>query len=373
MVTLFCIRPKGYNIGNDVIFMGLRHFIEQAFGRTVNLITLPATSRYDGSRAGLSKQTVHEINQYGHGVIVGGGNLYENGELDLSPEALKALAVPLLLFSLSRGRIYNAKNELVDRTDVMPDSLLKVLNNRTPHALARDTATNQYLHSLGCTHSRVGGCPTLFLDKILAKTMPSTAPQKREGVLLSVRNPNLMNIPLKKQIEVFNHVTGMIKLLKKRGYKKVTLLCHDHRDVSFAASFPDTEYLYTSDTYTYFNFLKTCELNVTFRLHSALPCAALDTPFIKISYDERALSLMDTVGLNDWNIDLVKSQDPIKDVDEKIEFLKTCQPPKVAAKQDWERVGNEMTSTFSKFSADVNSYKDSLSPKSKTRQQEIAA
>ena len=119
MINLFCIRPKGFNIGNDAIFMGLRHFIHEAFGQVVNLIELPATSRYESqAKGGLTSKTIYEINQYGHGVIVGGGNLYENGELDVTLDALKTLEVPLMLFSISRGRIYNRQCKLVERTDV---------------------------------------------------------------------------------------------------------------------------------------------------------------------------------------------------------------------------------------------------------------
>ena len=84
MVNIFCIRPKGFNIGNDVIYQGTLAFLQASFGSQVNVISLPATSRYESqAKAGLTPRTVHEINQYGHGVIVGGGNLYENGELQV--------------------------------------------------------------------------------------------------------------------------------------------------------------------------------------------------------------------------------------------------------------------------------------------------
>jgi hypothetical protein len=54
MINLFCVRPKGFNVGNDVIFMGMQHFIYKAFGEVVNLISLPATSRYESqAKAGL--------------------------------------------------------------------------------------------------------------------------------------------------------------------------------------------------------------------------------------------------------------------------------------------------------------------------------
>ena len=85
MINLFSIRPKGFNIGNDVIYLGVNHFIRQAFKENYNVISLPATGKYESQRkSGLSSQTVYEINQFGHGVVVGGGNLYENGELEIN-------------------------------------------------------------------------------------------------------------------------------------------------------------------------------------------------------------------------------------------------------------------------------------------------
>ena len=170
MINLFSIRPKGFNVGNDAIFMGLQYFIYQTFGEVVNIISLPATSRYETHQsAGLRARTIHEINQYGDGVIIGGGNLYENGELDVDLTALDALEVPCMLFSISSGRIYNRKGELVNRTDTMPKNIIQALHKKVKYSLARDHATCSYLHDLGCNNAEVGGCPTIFLD-ILSET-----------------------------------------------------------------------------------------------------------------------------------------------------------------------------------------------------------
>ena len=129
MINLFCIRPKGFNVGNDAIYLGMQHFVYKAFGEVINLITLPATSKYESQgKAGLTAKTIYEINQYGHGVIIGGGNLYENGDLDVNLDALSALEVPLMIFSVSRGRVYNRRLELVHRTDTMPDRTIKALH-----------------------------------------------------------------------------------------------------------------------------------------------------------------------------------------------------------------------------------------------------
>jgi len=122
MINLYSIRPKGFNIGNDVIYLGINHFIRGAFKENFNVISLPATSKYEShKKAGLSSQTIYEVNRFGHGLIVGGGNLYENGELEVDAVALKALERPMMVFSVSRGKVYNEKLELVDRTDVMTD------------------------------------------------------------------------------------------------------------------------------------------------------------------------------------------------------------------------------------------------------------
>ncbi len=72
MITLFNIRPRALNVGNDVIAIGLRNLMTEAFGEVVNVISLPATSKYEAhAKAGLDAATIYEINQYGHGVIVG--------------------------------------------------------------------------------------------------------------------------------------------------------------------------------------------------------------------------------------------------------------------------------------------------------------
>ena len=118
MKTIYNIRPKGMNVGNDAIAIAMQNFIFKACGELVNIVTIPATSKYDGGGLyGLTKRSIHEINQFADGVIVGGGNLYENGEIDIDQNALKALRVPLMVFSVSRGRIFSKKGELVERTD----------------------------------------------------------------------------------------------------------------------------------------------------------------------------------------------------------------------------------------------------------------
>jgi hypothetical protein len=354
-MNIFCIRPKGYNIGNDAIFLGLEDAVEVAFGCFINLITLPATSKYDGGRAGLTSKTIHEINQYGHGVIVGGGNLYENGELDLNIESLSCLEPPMMIFSLSRGRIYNHRDVLVDRTDVMPDKSIKVLNEKSSYSLARDEATYNYLQSLGLKDTLLGGCPTIFLDR-LEKRLPDVSDADKGCSLIGVRNPTLMNISLQRQMRVQSDVWEIIELLKEKGHDDIRLLCHDHRDIPFAASFKEIKYVYISDPYVYLAFLKNCRLNVTYRVHSALPCMAFKTPFIKLSYDERSISLLKTLGFDDWNINIVETDNLIDAVTNRLSNLNNIVNIYNSAQPTWINIRKIQEKAMSNFATDVRQY-----------------
>lgn len=357
MLNIFCIRPKGFNVGNDAIYLGLQAALAEAFGSYVNLISIPATSRYESqAKAGLSSKTVHEINQYGHGVIVGGGNLYENGELDVNLEALKKLEPPMMLFSLSRGRIYNRLDKLVDRTDVMSDTILAGVNRHARWSLARDHATLEHLQKLGLEHARLGGCPTIFLDRIVSQ-LPEVPTGDRRTTLVSVRNPSLMNISLQRQIAVPQQVQSLIKLLRERGHEDVRLLCHDHRDIPFAASLGEP-YVFIQDPHSYLALLKSCRLNVTYRVHSALPCMAFRTPFIKLSYDERALSLMDTVGFGDWNIDIVREPDVVSAVADRLDRIETLPALREAAAPVWAKLRESQDGALKEFAAACREFAD---------------
>ena len=347
-MNIFCIRPRGLNIGNDVIFVAMKYFLEKALGYSPNIITLPATSRYESTRAaGLTARTIHEINQYGDGVIVGGGNLYENNELDFDPNSLKALQVPLFLFSLSRGRIYNRKSELVDRTDVMPDQKIIELNKVAYLSAVRDKATSEYLKSIGCEKVQLSACPSIFLDK-MESNLPDISEKQMNLTLISVRNPSLMNIPLDKQAQVQNDVWEIVRFLRDKGHDPI-ILCHDQRDIAFAASFIGVKYLYFEEVYTYLSVLKSCQLEVSYRLHSTLPCLAYGTPSIKISYDERGLSLLDTIGYDDWNINMM-TVDNIKDeVIDRYQRLSSLPEIKAATRESWEGYFNIISGLFSSF------------------------
>jgi polysaccharide pyruvyl transferase WcaK-like protein len=352
MINLYSIRPKGFNIGNDAIYLGLSHFIRKAFKDNYNVISLPATTKYETQKkGGITAQTVYEINHIGDGVIVGGGNLYENNELDIDATALKALEKPLMVFSVSRGKIYNNKLELVDRTNVMPDSKIKMLHEKVDFSLSRDQATKTHLDTIGCKNI-LGGCPTLFINEMPLHYVPVLDSDITDA-LISIRTPDLMSVPVRFQYGMRDQLIEIVSLLKGKGYKNVKLLCHDHRDISFAQSFLDFEYLYTEDIYTYLSLLKNTKLNITYRLHSFLPCISMGIPAIKISYDQRALSLLETLGMGDWNIDLVKNN-VVKEIENRIQNIGELEVIKEKnRKEKWPAIKSVIESNFAEFARAV--------------------
>ncbi len=353
MINLYSIRPKGFNIGNDVIYVGINHFIRNAFKENYNVISLPATSKYESQKkSGLSAQTIYEINQFGHGVIVGGGNLYENGELEVNETALKALEKPMMIFSVSRGKVYNRKHELVDRTDVMTDSKVKLLNDYADFSLSRDIATKAHIDGLNA-NNELGGCPTLFINEIPQHVVPLLEGERTDA-LISIRTPTLMSIPVENQYNLRAQLLELIELLKNKGYKDIKFLCHDHRDIPFAASFKDVDYLYTEDVYKYLSLLRNTKLNLTFRLHSFLPCLAYDIPAIKISYDQRANSMLDTIGMKEWNVNLLKDN-LIPEIENRINNIGDLETIKVKSRgNEWQILKNTMIDTCNQFADKVN-------------------
>lgn len=359
MITIFCVHPKGFNIGNDAIHYALRELVHRAFGRVVNIIPIPATSAYEShSRAGLTAKTIHEINRFGDGVIVGGGNLYENNELLVSPDALSALEPPLMLFSMSRGRIYNRNLKLVDRTDAMPDRTLQTLHKAASFSLARDTSTLQHLHSVGCSSAILGGCPTIFLRNA-QQQLPKLPAGEDPGILISIRNPGLMNLPLRLQSKVQRDIEEMIDHLRVNGAKRIRILCNDLRDVEFGSVFQGTravDYIYTSDVTWYLSLLKSAELLISYRLHATLPAISYGTPTVSISYDERAMSLLEVLGLKEWDINMVESQSLQPVVQDRLSRLGELAHRREELLPEWDKIWDIQLDAMSRFATEVKAH-----------------
>lgn len=311
MYTIANIRPLGYNVGNHAIHFALRHMLYETFGRLVSIIEYPATSKHESTtKAGLTPATVHEINRFADGVIVGGGNLYENDEIAVDARALAALKPPLMLFSNSRGRIYDRHGQLSDRSDVIPDAKLGALLERADISLSRDNATQLHLHSIDA-RDQVGWCPTINMNRY-ANNLPCLPENEDVGVLISVRTPELMNVPYRYQSRIQMHIESAIDALRAAGHKRIRILCNDSRDLDFATAFRYTKQVdsvYTNDVYQYLALLRAAQLVISYRLHASLPAISFGTPTVNIVYDERAESLFADLGLTPARLNLVELGD----------------------------------------------------------------
>ncbi|MEP6731457.1 MAG: polysaccharide pyruvyl transferase family protein [bacterium] len=356
MITLFCVRPRRYNVGNETIFLGVRHLLHEAFPEGVNIVQVPALATTgEDAMAGLQASTVHQVNLYGHGVLVGGGNLYENGGLTVDVNALDALRPPLMLFSLSHGRIYDNRHALVRRTDAMPHALVTALNTKAALSLARDDATLDFLRTLGFTHPVLGGCPTLLLSEIAMPSTSNTA-SVAGGTLLSIRSPQLMSIPLREQARLHGDLIRVIAALEADGHGPVRILCNDARDLAFASSLGDVECILPDDVYSYLEMLRLARLVVSFRLHAFVPCLSFGTPAVNISYDERSLSLVRTIGLGEWDIDFVRSHDVVADVRDRCARLNCLASLRDAAQPKWRELTTTMRDAMRSFAELVRAY-----------------
>ncbi|MBX3066951.1 MAG: polysaccharide pyruvyl transferase family protein [Anaerolineae bacterium] len=312
MPLIYHFRPATPNIGNDLIVFALHELMAQAANKPYDLMNMPAKGVSAVIKSGgITRQTVNDINQLGSGVLIGPGNLFENNGLEVDPVALDALRFAPLIFSVSWGRIFDDQGELHPRTDAMGREAIAALCRKSSSVLVRDARTRDYLQSLGVDRLHVIGCPVLTLqpDRL---PLPAPDPRAQDAVIISVRNPLLMNISPRLQGRVHLDVHRLIEKLRSMGQRKIALLCHDPRDLRFAAAYADVPVLYTESPLQYLSWLRDCRLSITFRLHSFLPCAVFGTPSVHFSYDERAVGLIETANLQECDVNYVRSADPVE-------------------------------------------------------------
>ena len=310
MSLVYHLRPATPNIGNDLIVFALRELLREAWTTPRDVVAVPARGVSAVIKSGgLTRQVVHDANELSDGVLIGPGNLFENNGLDVDRTALAALRVPRLIFSVSWGRIFDDRGQLHERTDAMPDATMAAVCDGASGVLVRDAATAARLAAIGVENATIIGCPVLSLD---ANQLPALPIDDRAAgaALLSVRHPQLMNISPRLQGRVHADVRAAIDGLRRLKHR-VVLVCHDPRDLRFAAAFPDVPSLYTEDPLVFLDWLRNAALVLTFRLHSFLPSGVFGTPAVHFSYDERALGLIDVAQLSACDVDYVRAADPV--------------------------------------------------------------
>jgi Polysaccharide pyruvyl transferase len=305
MPTIFCVRPATRNIGNDVIKRATLALLYTSFGSDAGLIDIPALA--GAQFGGLTSRQVYDMNRFADGIVVGGGNLLENGQITIEPQALAALRPPLMLVGLSHGRIYDGDGSLMERTDAMAPDLIRLLVAKSCVPMVRDRTTQRRLQSLGID-AEVAGCPTLFMDP----NPPHW--QHDETILVSVRHPARMSVPPPVQWRIAEELRRMIAALDEAFDARIVLACHDYADIEFASGFPEASLIYYDDVERYVSALRRCRLNVTYRLHAFLPCLAFGTPTIHLSYDERGRDMVATAGMGAWDVDILREPDVVEAV-----------------------------------------------------------
>lgn len=306
-----CPFGHGFNIGNFLIQQAVRRMIERQCDGGVNFITIPAAGF--GAKSGLTKKTIYDINQTASGVIIGGGNLFENGEIEFDKGALRALTKPMLVYSSSYGHIYGPELSYVRRTDAINDNDLVTLLERADVVLSRDHATYDHIESLMChPDHQVGGCPSVYISDLANAEFSKGEQSPDRFPLLAVRNPDQMNIPLSQKMKIHHLSEQCINVLEARTNKRARVLCNDQRDIEYAMSF-GREILYTSDVYEYFNILNSVEAAISFRVHTSLPLWSLGRPTLNLSYDERSESLIKTLDMQHCDLNIIERRDTILD------------------------------------------------------------
>jgi polysaccharide pyruvyl transferase WcaK-like protein len=321
-MNIFFFRPTTRNIGNDIIGYATAELLYEVFGTAANIVSVPALKGLEFG--GLTPRQIYDVNRLADAVVLGGGNLFENGQITYDAQAVDAMCRPMALVGLSHGRVYDRDGDLQKRTDAFPQAAIRHLVSRAAVSLVRDKASQKILGEMG-VEVIVGGCPTLFLP-------PNGADREPAGeIIISVRHPFRMSVVPEVQWRIADDVRRLISALQVEFSRPVRLACHDYIDLEFAAGFPNAAPIYFDDVGRYISALRSCRLHVSYRLHGFLPCLAFGSPSIHLSYDERGRSMLDTVGMGSWDIDLLREKDCVAAVMDRVHELDTYRAARLAA------------------------------------------
>lgn len=339
-----CPFGHGFNIGNFLIQQAVRRMVERQCDAGVNFITIPAAGF--GAKSGLNKKIIYDINQTASGVIIGGGNLFENGEIEFDNSALRALRKPMLVYSTSYGNIYGADLSYVRRTDAISDGDLVTLLEHADVVLSRDEATYAHIESLMSHPDHVvGGCPSVYISKLASKEIDQAVKPDESFPLLAVRSPEQMNIPLSQKIKIHQLSEKCIEILERRQKKPARVLCNDQRDIEYAMSF-GREILYTSDVYEYFQILNAVDAAISFRVHTSLPLWSLGRPTLNLSYDERSESLIKTLDMKQYDLNIIEQRQTLA---EDIEAAFAKMPDHISPPPRWDDLHDIQISGLERF------------------------
>lgn len=357
-LNIAILRPFGANVGNHVINTCLVYLLNKTFGKdTLNIIDIPASRKIDsGILAGLDRNTTFYLNEIADGVIIGGGNLFENGEIDAEPVALNALQPPLMLFSNSLGRIVGRSGALIQRTDSSNPTTLWNLHSKAVIKLSRDSATVDLLANYDC-QSQLGYCPTIHTRLAYEDRIKEV--ERCNRTYISIRNPDRISGTNYQKYLVTNSIDTIIQKAIMDQPEELVILCNDLRDLQYAMYLNaryGLKYEYTGKDYEFIAKLSSAKLVYSYRLHTTVPCVSLGTKVINISYDERAKCLSENLGLNKYSVS-VNDHHP-SNIYDKIEEKVIKSKPTVP--ESWAKISQLQSDYMTQFSKLVMQYNGML-------------
>lgn len=176
-------------------------------------------------------------------------------------------------------------------------------------------------------------------------------------VLISVRNPARMSVPAPLQWRTAEDVRGLIAALQGVYGPVVHLVCHDYQDLEFAAGFPEAPRIYFEDVERYVAALRACKLSVTYRLHAFLPCLAFGVHSLHLSYDERGRAMMETIGMGDWDINLMHQTDLVDAVLAKAHARPAYEAARHASRETIQRLKAATMDGIGRFASAISRHR----------------
>jgi polysaccharide pyruvyl transferase WcaK-like protein len=124
----------------------------------------------------------------------------------------------------------------------------------------------------------------------------------------------------------------------------------------FAAGFGDVDYTLPDDAPDFLAGLRSASLVVTFRLHAFLPCLALGVPAVNVSYDERSAGMMRTLGLEDWDVDLLTEPDLAGAALDRVDRLEELEALRARRAPEWGALEGTLSGAIREFGDAVGRY-----------------
>ena len=333
--NVFCVRPRTGDVGDEAVFLVVRHYLREAFGPWVNVVSVDA--RRDGhGPSGITSRTAYELGLFGHGVVLcGGAPLDRQPWLELDCEALEDLPAPLWV---------------VGWPDGMEPWVIEGLARKAVAVSCLDARSLRRFEGHDAALSELGGCATLFADRAMLK---GAVGQAQAGqVLLVVRDP--MRTPLHgtRRTKLAADQREVARLLRAR-HPSVRMLAVSDAGRHLAASIGDLDYLYTEDAHTWHDLLRQSALVVSFRAETALACAGLGVPFVHVACGDDGLGAMAAAGLDDWSIDLQSCSDIPGAVSARLDQLGSLETKRLTAMGRWGALDRALAGAAGRFAEAV--------------------